>query len=181
VRPDVIVETGIAHGGSLVFSASLCRLMNRGRVIGVDIDIRPHNRDAIERHELFDLITLIEGSSVDPDIVRQVESHIAPGDTVMVMLDSCHEKAHVLAELEAYAPLVTSGSYIIAMDGIMSEVVGAPRTSDDWSWNNPAEAAREFVAHHNDFEIVEPPFPFNEGDVRTRITYSPNGIIRRNA
>src|SRR5262245_4459601 len=99
VRPDVIVETGVAHGGSLVFYASLCRAMDRGRVIGVDIQIRPHNRRAIEQHELAAYITLVEGSSTDPAVFEQVRARIAPDETVLVLLDSCHTRAHVLEEL----------------------------------------------------------------------------------
>ncbi len=102
VKPDVIVETGIAHGGSLIYYASLFQAMDKGRVIGVDIEIRPHNRKAIESHELFPFITLIEGSSIEPEIVSQVKSLVKAGESVMVVLDSCHTKQHVLAELESY-------------------------------------------------------------------------------
>lgn len=179
IMPDVIVETGVAHGGSLVFYASLCKATGKGRVIGVDIEIRPHNRRAIESHPLFPLITLVEGSSVAPDVVNQVKAQIKPKETVIVLLDSCHTKEHVLAELNAYAPLVTEGSYIVAMDGIMEDVVGAPRTSPDWAWNNPKQAALEFVAGHPDFVIEEPPFSFNEGSVRDRVTYWPCGYMKR--
>lgn len=179
VKPDVIVETGIAHGGSLIFYASLCKAMGKGRVVGVDIEIRPHNRAAIEAHELYDYLTMIEGSAVDPAIVGQVAAQIHPGETVLVLLDSNHTKAHVLAELEAYAPLVTPGSYILVADGIMGLVAGGPRTQPDWDWNNPAEAAKDFVAAHPDFTLDEPPFPFNEGLVQERVTYWPSGFIRR--
>jgi cephalosporin hydroxylase len=179
VKPDVIIETGVAHGGSLVFYAGLCKLMGKGRVVGVDIEIRPHNRRAIEAHELFPLITLIEGSSVSPDIVARVKSLVRPGETVMVMLDSHHSKDHVLAELEAYAPLVTPGSYVVAMDGIMEEVVGAPRSSPDWGWNNPRRAAVEFAAKHPEFHVEDPPLRFNEGQVCSRATYWPSGYLRR--
>jgi cephalosporin hydroxylase len=179
VRPDVIIETGVAHGGSLIFYASLCKAMDRGRVVGVDIEIRPHNRKAIEAHEMAPLITLIEGSSIDPSIVGQVRDLIRPGETVLVLLDSNHSKAHVLAELEAYGPLVTSGSYIVATDGIMAQVAGAPRTQDDWGWNNPLEAARTFAAASSQFVIEEPAFPFNEGVVRDRVTYWPSGFLKR--
>ena len=102
VRPDVIVETGVAHGGSLIYYASICKAMESGRVIGVDIEIRPHNRTAIEAHELFPFITLIEGSSTAPDIVGQVRALIKPTETVLVILDSNHTKQHVADELEAY-------------------------------------------------------------------------------
>lgn len=179
VKPDVIIETGIAHGGSLVFYASLCKAMDKGRVIGVDIEIRSHNRKAIEAHFLIPYITMIEGSSVDRDIVQQVHALVKPGETVMIMLDSNHTKAHVLEELNAYAPLITPGSYIVAMDGIMQDVIGAPRTKLDWDWNNPQQAALEFVSKNPQFEIVEPPFLFNEGVTRQRVTYWPNALIRR--
>jgi cephalosporin hydroxylase len=179
VRPEVIVETGIAHGGSLVFYASLCKGMGRGRVVGVDIEIRPHNREAVEAHELFDYITLIEGGSTDPEVVSQVHEAVGNAASVFVMLDSNHTKAHVLAELEAYAPLVTPGSYIVAADGIMEQVAGAPRTSEDWRWNNPKAAAEEFVAAHTGFRIEPPPFTFNEGAVDSMVTYWPGGWIRR--
>jgi cephalosporin hydroxylase len=180
LKPDVILETGIAHGGSLVFYASLCKAMGKGRVIGIDIEIRPHNRAAIEAHELFGLLTLIEGSAVDPVIVSQAAAQIQPGETVLVLLDSNHSKAHVLAEMAAYAPLVSPGSYLLVADGIMGQLEeGAPRSQPDWAWNNPAEAAKEFVAAHPDFVLEEPAFPFNEGLVQDRVTYWPSGIIRR--
>lgn len=179
IKPDVIIETGVAHGGSLVFYASLCKVMGKGRVIGIDIEIRPLNRQAIETHILKPYITLIEGSSVDPQIVSQVKSLVQPGDTVLIMLDSCHTKEHVLAELQAYAPLVSVGSYIIAADGIMEQIVGAPRTQPDWSWNNPKQAAIEFVRNNPDFIIEEPSFQFNEGAITERVTYWPGGFIKR--
>lgn len=179
VRPDVIVETGVAHGGSLIFYASLCKAMDMGRVIGVDIEIRPHNRGAIESHPLFSFITLIEGSSIADETVTEVRAQIRPGECVLVLLDSCHTKEHVLAELQAYSSLVAPGSYIVAMDGIMEEVVGAPRTEPDWVWNNPRQAALEFVAANPEFYIEEPAFSFNEGQVTERVTYWPSAFIRR--
>ncbi|HEX5889772.1 MAG TPA: CmcI family methyltransferase [Pyrinomonadaceae bacterium] len=179
VQPDVIVETGVAHGGSLVFYASLCKAMGRGRVIGVDVEIRPHNRAAIEAHALFPLITLIEGSSIEPQIVEEVKSLIKPGERTMVVLDSNHEKQHVLEELRAYSPLVSVGSYIVAMDGIMERLAGAPRSAPDWSWNNPRQAALEFVAENADFVIEEPQFAFNEGKITERVTYWPSAFIKR--
>ena len=108
-----------------------------------------------------------------------MRAQVRPGETTLVMLDSCHTKAHVLAELRAYAPLVSVGSYIVAADGIMEQVQGAPRTQPDWLWNNPRRAALEFVAENPDFAIVEPPRPFNEGVVTERITYWPGGFIQR--
>ena len=179
VQPDVIIETGVAHGGSLVFYASLCKAMERGRVVGIDIEIRPHNRRAIEAHPLFPLITLIEGSSIDTNVVAQVKAQVNEEETVLVLLDSCHTKEHVLAELNAYAPLVTPGSYILAMDGIMEQVVGAPRTQPDWSWNNPRAAAHEFVTNNPGFVIEQPPFQFNEGNVLEPVTYWPGAYIKR--
>jgi len=179
VRPSVIVETGIAHGGSLVYYASLCRAMGRGRVIGVDIEIKPENRQALEHHPLSDLITLYEGDSADPAVVEQIRQSLEPGDTVMVFLDSNHAKSHVLRELELLAPLVSLGSYIVATDGIMGELAGAPRSGPDWEWNNPREAAREFVAANSGYVLADPEEPFNEGQVREPVTYWPGGWIRR--
>ena len=179
VQPDVIIETGVAHGGSLVFYASLCQAIGKGRVIGIDIEIRPHNRQAIEAHPLSSFITLIEGSSIDPQVVAAVKANVAPDQRVLVFLDSCHTKEHVAAELNAYAGLVSVGSYIVAMDGIMQDLVGAPRTEADWSWNNPQQAARDFVAGNPDFVIEEPGFRFNEGTVEKWVTYWPNGFIKR--
>ncbi len=179
LQPDVIIETGVAHGGSLIFYASLCKAMDRGRVIGIDIEIRPHNRAAIEAHPLFDRIELIEGSSTEPAIVEQVRSLVGPDETVLVLLDSCHTKAHVLAELEAYAPLVTPGSYVVATDGIMQDLVGGRQAQADWSWNNPQQAAREFVARHPEFKIEEPAFLFNEGSITDRVTHWPAAYVKR--
>jgi cephalosporin hydroxylase len=153
--------------------------MERGRVIGVDVEIRPHNRRAIEAHPLFPLITLIEGSSIDPSIVDQVKSQLRREERVMVFLDSAHQKQHVLEELRAYSPLVSPGSYIVAMDGIMEQLTGAPRSAPDWSWNNPRQAALEFVAENPNFVIEEPPFAFNEGTVTERVTYWPSAFIKR--
>lgn len=179
VKPDVIIETGIAHGGSLIFYASLCKAMESGRVIGVDIEIRPPNRQAIESHELSSYVTLIEGSSIEETVVDKVRSLVKPDETVIVFLDSNHTKQHVLAELNAYGPLVSKGSYIVAMDGIMEQIVGAPRTQPDWTWNNPRQAALEFVAANQSFEIEQPPFLFNEGNTSRRVTYWPDAFIRR--
>ena len=179
VQPDVIVETGVAHGGSLIFYASLCKAMDRGRVIGIDIEIRPHNRRAIMDHPLSSLITLIEGSSVDPAIVRQVGSLIKPGEKVLVLLDSNHTKAHVAAELEAYAPFVTADSYIVATDAIMRDVANTPKGNPAWTEDNPAAAAREFVARHPEFTLEQPPWSFNESPLGRSITYWPDAWLRR--
>jgi cephalosporin hydroxylase/nucleoside-diphosphate-sugar epimerase len=179
IRPAVIVETGIAHGGSLVFYASLCKAMGHGRVIGVDIEIRPHNRKALEEHPLIDLITLHEGDSTDERIVAAISADIGDSAPVLVLLDSKHTKEHVRRELELYAPLVSVGSYIVAADGIMADVDGAPRTEPDWAWNNPREAVKEFVAARPDFVVEVPEREFNEGSVREPVTYWPGGWIRR--
>lgn len=179
LHPDVIVETGVAHGGSLVFYASLCKTMGKGRVIGIDIEIRKHNRMAIESHELFSYITLVQGSSIDPQIIAKVESLVKPDEKILVVLDSNHTKEHVLAELNAYSKLISGGSYIVATDGIMKDLVGVPRSKPDWAWNNPKAAAEEFVLHNPDFVIEEPIFPFNEGNVSQRVTYWPSAFIRR--
>lgn len=179
IKPDVIIETGIAHGGSLIFYADLCKCMNRGKVIGIDVEIRPHNRKAIEKHELFEYITLFEGDSVDRKIVDGVISMVKPGENVIVILDSNHTKQHVLNELHAYAGIVSVGSYIVACDGIMGSIVGAPRSSNDWLWNNPKAAAEEFIKSNDDFIIEEPEMLFNEGVVTERVTYWPQAFIKR--
>jgi cephalosporin hydroxylase len=180
LKPGLIIETGIAHGGSLIFYASLCKAMEHGRVIGVDIEIRPHNRHAIEAHELFPYLTLIEGSSTDPDIIARVRSLIRSGETVLVLLDSNHTKRHVLDELRAYAPLVTPGSYIVATDGIMKDLVGVPRAGEDWDTNNPYKAAQEFVQEQPEFVIEQPPWPFDESAGLTdNVTHWPGAWLRR--
>lgn len=179
LRPDVIVETGVAHGGSLIFYASLFPAIGHGRVIGVDIEIRAKNRAAIEAHPMSSRIMLVEGSSTDAATIKTVRDAIGPDETVLVLLDSNHTRDHVAAELEAYAPMVTKGSYIVACDGIMQQVAGAPRTSPDWTWNNPITAVEDFVARNPDFVLEEPGFDFNEGAVRNRVTYWPKSFLRR--
>jgi cephalosporin hydroxylase len=180
VRPTVIIETGVAHGGSLIFYASLLKAMGiDGRVIGIDVEIRQHNRAALAAHELSAFLSLVEGSSVDPAVVTRVKSTVTPGATVLVILDSNHTRTHVLSELEAYGPLVSVGSYIVAADGITKDLAGAPRSQPDWAENNPSRAARDFVSRHSDFVIEEPAWPFNEGVVDGRVTYWPDGFIRR--
>jgi cephalosporin hydroxylase len=186
IKPTVIIETGVAHGGSLIFYASLLKLLgNQGRVIGVDIDIRPHNRLAIEQHEMSESIMLLEGDAVSPAMIASVQAQIHADDIVMVILDSNHSKAHVYQELKHYAPLVSVGSYIIATDGIMQTVVGAPRTQADWTWNNPQQAVQLFLSEDNNKEhyICEyPQIPFNESQVTTGAhgpSYYPQGWLKR--
>lgn len=179
IRPDVIVETGVAHGGSLIFYASLFEAMGHGHVIGVDIDIREHNRAAIEAHPLSHRIELIQGSSTSPCTVSAVRHRVTPDESVLVVLDSDHSRAHVEAELDHYAPMVSPGSYIVACDGIMAQLAGAPRTAPDWTWNNPTAAVEAFLARNPNFVLGEPGFPFNEGIVRQRVTYWPKAFVRR--
>ncbi len=179
IRPDVIIETGIAHGGSLIYYASLCKAMDNGRVIGVDIDIRQHNRRLIEDHKLSPFITLIEGDSIDPLIISSIKSRVNPEETTLVILDSCHSKNHVFEELRAYHDLVTPGSYIIATDGIMKELDDTPRGDMEWTWNNPIEAAIQFVKLHPDFVIEQPPWIFNKSELKKNITYWPGAWLRK--
>lgn len=179
VQPDVIVECGVAHGGSLVYYASLCKLAGRGRVVGIDIEIRPHNRAAIEAHPLAGLITLIEGSSVAPETVAAAARQIGAGESALVILDSNHTRAHVRAELEAYAPLVSVDSYVVVMDGIMRLVADTPRGSRDWAGDNPIAAVDEFVAEHAEFVVEQPPWPFDESELRSNVTHWPRGYLRR--
>lgn len=179
VKPDVIVETGVAHGGSLIFYASLCHAMGRGRVIGVDVEIRPHNRSAIEAHELASYVTLIEGDSTDEATVAKVKSLIQGDENVLVLLDSAHSKQHVRGELEAYRDLVSVGSYIVATDGIMKDLHDVPRGRAEWAWDNPAAAAAEFARAHPEFVIEKPAWPFNESALQENVTHWPGAWLRR--
>lgn len=179
LKPDVIIETGVAHGGSLIYYASLCKALGKGRVIGVDIEIRPHNRSAIERHELFPLITLVEGSSTDALIVNKVKSLVKPGELVLVILDSNHTREHVRNELNAYHGLVSPGSYIVATDGVMEDLYDVPRGKSDWGWNNPAAAAAEFAEAHPEFSLEQPLWPFNESELSENVSHWPNAWLRR--
>lgn len=178
-QPDVVVETGVAHGGSLVFHASLFELIGKGRVIGVDIEIRPHNRAAIEAHPVAHRIQLVEGNSTAPPTVERVQASIPAGSRVMVLLDSNHTKAHVRAELEAYAPLVTSGCYVGVADGVMRDLHDVPGGREDWTWNHPTAALAEFAASRQDFTFEQPPRPFQEGSTEEPVTYWPQGWLRR--
>lgn len=179
LRPDVIVETGVAHGGSLIYYASLCRAMDHGRVIGIDINIKPDNRRAIETHSLSGYITLIEGDSASMDVLQQVRQDLHVGDKVLVILDSCHTRDHVLKELRAFAPLVSVGSYLVATDGIMAELGRSPGGKPDWSWDNPQEAARIFAKECSHFSLEDPALDFNEGLVSQRVTYWPSAYLKR--
>ncbi len=179
IKPTLIIETGIAHGGSLIFYASLLKMLGKGRVVGVDIEIREHNKKAIKDHVMSSMITLIEGSSIDNTTVRRVEQEINQDDIVLVILDSNHSKDHVLHELRLYSKFVSNSSYIVATDGIMQEVVGGPRTKDDWIWNNPQQAVKEFL-EENDCFILENIKPiFNESIVDSSPTYWPNAWLKK--
>jgi len=179
LRPDVIVETGVAHGGSLIYYASLCKAMGQGRVVGIDVEIRPHNRRAIEAHEMASLITLIEGDSVGAEVVHQAHAMIKPGERVLVILDSCHTHDHVAEELEAYHSLVGPDSYIVATDGVMQHVYDVPRGNANWKTDNPVTAVREFLARHREFVQEQPSWPFNESSLSENVTHWPQAWLRR--
>lgn len=179
IKPDLIIETGIAHGGSLIFYAGLCELVGKGHVIGIDIEIRPHNRAAIENHKLFPLITLVEGSSTDQKIVDQVRQMIQHNETVMVILDSCHTKQHVRDEMKAYSGMVSPGSYLVVTDGVMQDLFDVPNGEAEWKNDNPQAATYEFLAQNNDFILEEPSFLFNESELTERITHWPNAFLKR--
>lgn len=175
VRPDLIVETGIARGGSLIFSASMLELLGGdGLVVGVDVDIREHNRVEIERHPLAKRIKMVQGSSVDESVVREVRTYAEGRRTVLVMLDSNHTHEHVLRELELYAPLVTPGSYLIVYDTLIEQMPEGMYPSRPWGHgDNPLTAVREFLARGSDFEVDR------EVEERLLITVAPGGYLRR--
>ena len=181
VQPDLIVETGIAHGGSLILSASLLELNAicggpaDARVIGVDIDIRPHNRSAIEAHPLFRRISLIQGSSIDPEIVAQVRQAAEGKKKILVCLDSNHTHEHVLAELEAYAGLTTSGSYCVVFDTIVDHLPGDMYPDRPWGPDdNPKTAVVEYLKSHPEFSIDR------QIDNKLLISVAPGGYLKRN-
>lgn len=173
-KPDIIIETGIARGGSLVLSASILHLLNGdGKVIGVDIDIRPHNRRAIEKHPLAHRIELIQGSSVDPTIVSQIKKLIGPNYQVMVILDSNHTHDHVLKELQLYSPLVTTGCYCVVMDTIVDDMPEDYFPDRPWGkGNNPKTAVHEFLKTSDRFEI--------DTSIQNKllITVAPDGYLK---
>jgi cephalosporin hydroxylase len=171
VRPDIIVETGIAHGGSAIFYASILELLGKGQVISIDKEIRTYNRLAIQSHPMSKRITLIEGSSTDERVLTQVRSFIQPGATVLVVLDSNHTYAHVREEMEKYASLVTRGSYLVVFDGVMEILADVPHGSPTWSSDNPAAAIRDFLAGHPEFEVD----PYYN---RLAVSYCPAGFLK---
>lgn len=177
LQPDVIVESGIYSGGSLLFHATLCEALGKGRVIGIDKHIAPDTRDAIAQHRLSHRIEMIEGDSIAAQTVQEVHSRVHANDTVLVILDSHHSKDHVAAELRAYSPLVTPGSCIIAADGIMRDLTDVPGGDPAWSCDNPAAAALEFAAVHPEFVLRQPRWPFNQSTLEQNITYWPDGWL----
>ncbi len=175
-KPDVIVETGVARGGSVLFMASLLELIGKGIVIGVDIDIRAHNRDTIERHSMAKRVLLIEGSSTDPSVVAKVRTHIQHGASVMVVLDSDHSRDHVLAELRSYGPMVTEGCYLVVADTILGRLKPAQvphNRSKVWiRGNEPLRALEIYLGETDRFEID----PVING--KLILASSPGGYLR---
>ena len=184
VKPNLIIETGIAHGGSLVLSASLLCLLDvmegldprqsPRKVVGVDIDIRPHNRKALDEHPLRFKMELIEGSSIDPEIIQQVRSHADGVDRILVSLDSNHTHEHVLAELNAYADLVSAGSYCIVFDTAIEDLPAGSFPDRPWDvGNNPKTAVHEWLKIHPEFEIDK------DVDNKLLISVAPDGYLKR--
>jgi cephalosporin hydroxylase len=190
IKPDLIIETGVAHGGSLVFSASMLALLDmadaieqgttfdprqsRRKVLGIDIDIRPHNREAIESHPMFLRIQMIQGSSIDPEIIDRVHRIAADHSRVLVCLDSNHTHAHVLAELQAYAPLVSKGSYCVVFDTIIEDMPADMFPDRPWGpGNNPKTAVWEYLKDHPEFEIDK------SIEHKLLITAAPHGFLKR--
>jgi cephalosporin hydroxylase len=171
-RPDLIIETGIAHGGSLIYYASLCEMIGHGAVLGIDVDIRAHNRTEIEKHPMFKHITMLEGSSVDEEIVRQVHEY-AQGKSVLLILDSNHTHHHVLRELELYSPLVKKGGYLVVFDTIIEDMPDDFFPDRPWGiGNNPKTAVREFLTKNDRFEI-DATIP-----AKLLITVAPDGYLK---
>jgi cephalosporin hydroxylase len=174
IKPDFIIETGIAHGGSLVFQASMLELIGKGKVIGIDIDIRKHNRAEIEKHPLYNRIVMIEGSSVSEDVVNQVKSITKGATSIMVTLDSNHTHEHVLKELELYTPFVSVGSYCIVFDTAIEDLSREiPIIDRPWGpGNNPKTAVWEFLRTNNRFVIDK------DIEAKILITAAPDGYLK---
>jgi cephalosporin hydroxylase len=180
VQPDLIIETGIAHGGSLIFSAAMLELNAAcggpadAKVLGIDIDIRAHNRAAIEAHPMFKRISMIEGSSIAPEVVEKVRQEALGKRSVLVCLDSNHTHAHVLAELQAYAPMVTIGSYCVVFDTIVEDLPAELFPDRPWGpGDNPKTAVREFMATASNFAID------HTIDHKLLISVAPHGYLKR--
>lgn len=172
-RPDYIIETGIAHGGSIIYYASLFELIGHGEVIGVDIDIRQHNREAIEAHPMSKRISMIQGSSIDAALVAGIREKVA-GKKVLVVLDSNHTHEHVLEELRLYAPLVSEGSYCVVMDTVVEDMPEDAFPDRPWGkGNNPKTAVWAYLKENHDFAI--------DASIHSKllITVAPDGYLRR--
>lgn len=174
VKPDLIVETGIAHGGSLIFHASMLELIGGDRsVLGVDIDIREHNRVEIEKHHMYKRISMIEGSSIDEKVVGEVFDVAKNRERVLVVLDSNHTHEHVLEELNLYSPLVQKGGYIIVLDTVIEDLPGDSFPDRPWGkGNNPKTAVMEFISKTDRFEVDR------EIDNKLVITSAPMGFLK---
>ena len=173
VKPELVVETGVAHGGSIVFSASILELLGRGSVVGVDIEIRKHNREALESHPLKRLFQLIEGSSIDEKTASQVRAAAKGKSPVMVILDSNHTHEHVAKELELYAPLVGNGSYLLVLDTIVEDMDEGTFPDRPWGkGNNPKTAVWEFLKKNDRFVIDK------EVEDRLLFTVAPDGFLK---
>ena len=174
VKPDLIIETGIAHGGSLIFSASMLELLGgNGHVLGIDIDIREHNRKEIEKHPLFKRITMIQGSSTDPEVAKKVYALAKDKKKILVVLDSFHTHDHVLKELELYSPLVSPESYLVVFDTIIEDL--PENYFPDRSWgkgNNPKTAVWKFLKKNDRFVIDK------EIENKLLITVAPDGYLK---
>ena len=190
VRPDLVVETGIAHGGSLVLSASMLAMLDmcdaietgmpfdprapRRRVVGVDIDIRPHNRAAIEAHPMASRIAMVQGSSIDPSVVARVHALAAGHERVLVCLDSNHTHDHVLAELDAYAGLASVGSYCVVFDTVVEDMPKELFPDRPWGpGNNPKTAVHAWLRNHPEFRIDR------QIPDKLQLTVAPDGYLRR--
>jgi cephalosporin hydroxylase len=180
VKPELIIETGIAHGGSLIFSASMLELnaisggSKDAQVLGIDIDIRAHNRAAIEAHPMARRIEMIQGSSVAPEVISQVKAKAAGKRSVLVLLDSNHTHDHVLAELEAYADLATIGSYCVTFDTVIEDMPEDAFENRPWGkGNNAKTAVRDFLERHPEFEIDK------SMQHKLLITVGPDGYLKR--
>lgn len=180
IKPDLVIETGIAHGGSLIFYASMLELNaicggpQDAKVVGIDIDIRSHNRKAIEAHPMMKRIAMIEGSSITVDVIEQVRKKAATKKQVLVCLDSNHTHEHVLRELEVYAPLTSIGSYCVVFDTIIEELPLHSFPDRPWDrGNNPKSAVNEYLKNHPEFEMCE------EIDNKLLISVSPGGYLKR--
>lgn len=180
VKPDLIIETGIAHGGSLIFSASMLTLLQvsgvikDGMVLGIDIDIRKHNRVEIEKHPLANKIKMIQGSSIEETIINQVHDFAKDYNNILVVLDSNHTHNHVQAELNAYAQLVSKGSYCVVFDTIIEDMPNDMFSDKPWDkGNNPKTAVLEFLKTHTEFEIDK------SIENKLLITVAPDGYLKR--